>query len=85
MKTEMASKSRRKKYRPGQGATPLDPCFAANLTKTMEAIQSGLDCVEKSGKILQWTDTSMALSAARVEGANDRIRREEQSAMSEEQ
>jgi hypothetical protein len=41
--------------------------------------------VEKSGKILQWTDTSMALSAARVEGANDRIRREEQSAMSEEQ
>ena len=40
----------------------------------MEAIRSGLDCVEKSGKILNWTDSAVALSATRVEGANDRIR-----------
>jgi hypothetical protein len=33
----------------------------------MEAIRSGLECVETSGKLLRWTDTSLVLSESRVD------------------
>ena len=67
----MASKSRRKKSRRGQGAMPRDLCFAANIRKTMEAIYSGLECVEQSGRLLQWTASAVVVRESRVETVNN--------------
>jgi len=33
----------------------------------MEAIRSGLECVETSGKLLRWMDASVVLSESRVD------------------
>ena len=71
--TEMVRNGRRRKSRRGQGATAHDLCFAANIRKTMEAITSGLECVEKSGKILHWTEASVVLSGKRLEARDDVI------------
>jgi hypothetical protein len=75
-------KFRRKKFKRGHGATLLDLCFAVNMRKTMEAIRSGLECLEESGKVLH---AGMGVSAARVEGAKDGIGGAEMRAMSNEQ
>ncbi len=61
------NKNRRRKSRRSQWVTPHDLCFVANIRKTMEAIRSGLECVETSGKLLRWMDASVVLSESRVD------------------
>jgi hypothetical protein len=39
----------------------------------MEAIRSGLECVETSGKLLRWTDASVVLSESRVDFVNSAV------------
>jgi len=64
------NKNRRRKSRRSQWVTPHDLCFVANIRKTMEAIRSGLECVETSGKLLRWMDASVVVSESRVDFAN---------------
>jgi hypothetical protein len=66
----MASKSRRKKFRRGEGAMLHDLCFAANIRKTMQAIYSGLECVEQSGRLLQWMALAIVVPESRVDAVN---------------
>lgn len=67
------NKNRRRKSRRGQWVTPHDLCLVANMRKTMEAIRSGLECVETSGKLLRWMDASVVLSESRVDFANSAV------------
>src|SRR5579864_1961079 len=88
--TEMARNGKRRKSWQGRVAAPHDLCFAATIRKTMEAISSGLECVEKSGKILHWTEESVIVSQARVDRVNNAVARspmasDERRAMSDEQ
>jgi len=64
------NKNRRRKSGRSQWVTPHDLCFVAKIRKTMEAIRSGLECVETSGKLLRWMDASVVLSESRVDFAN---------------
>jgi len=83
--TDMAARGRRKKSRRDQGAMPHDLCFAANIRKTMEAICSGLKCVEQSDRLLQWTISKAAVPESTVDAVTMRLPGHERRAMSEEQ
>jgi hypothetical protein len=50
---------------------PHDLCFAANIRKTMEAIYSGLECVEQSERLLQWTASAVAVPEPIVDAVNN--------------
>ena len=50
---------------------PHDLCLAANIRKTMEAIYSGLECVEQSGRILQWTASAVVVPESTTDAVND--------------
>jgi hypothetical protein len=50
---------------------PHDLCFAANIRKTMEAIYSGLECVEQSERLMQWTASAVAVPEPTVDAVNN--------------
>jgi hypothetical protein len=50
---------------------PHDLCFAANIRKTMEAIYSGLECVEQSERLLQWTASAVVVPESTVDAVNN--------------
>ena len=50
---------------------PHDLCFAANIRKTMEAIYSGLECVEQSERLLQWTASVVVVPESTVDAVNN--------------
>jgi hypothetical protein len=50
---------------------PHDLCFTANIRKTMEAIYSGLECVEQSERLLQWTASAVVVPESTVDAVNN--------------